>query len=293
MVVVVFLCGWALNTRFAIPPQFLKWADRYVINIALPSLILAKISQVDLTAQSAIPIAVAWVSMALCALMVQLIGKRRQWRHFDIGALMLVAVLGNTSFLGIEAVRTLLGDGHVAAAVTYDQLGTFLALSVYGTWIAGVYGSSERGWRPVVRRVLRFTPFLALIVSVLLRGVDIPSAVMTGLSGVGLSVAPVAMGVLGLRFSVKWNPNQKWLVLTALVIKMLIVPAVALLVAYVVGDVQATEWSASLLQSAAPPMVTAGVVAISAGCDEELVVTVVGVGTLVGFVSLPLFSLIL
>jgi hypothetical protein len=40
-------------------------------------------------------------------------------------------------------------------------------------------------------------------------------------------------------------------------------------------------------------MVTAGIVAIAAGLDEEVVVAVVGVGTLTSFVSLPLFSLLL
>jgi predicted permease len=40
-------------------------------------------------------------------------------------------------------------------------------------------------------------------------------------------------------------------------------------------------------------MVTAGVVAIAAGLDEELVVAMVGTGTLFSFLSLPLFSLII
>jgi len=48
-----------------------------------------------------------------------------------------------------------------------------------------------------------------------------------------------------------------------------------------------------VLQSAAPPMVTAGVVAVAAGLDEDLVSFMVGVGTLVSFLSLPLLSLAL
>jgi hypothetical protein len=40
-------------------------------------------------------------------------------------------------------------------------------------------------------------------------------------------------------------------------------------------------------------MVTAGVVAVVAGLDEDLVSFMVGVGTLVSFLSLPLLSLAL
>jgi hypothetical protein len=52
-------------------------------------------------------------------------------------------------------------------------------------------------------------------------------------------------------------------------------------------------WSTSILESAAPPMVTAGVVAIAAGFDETLVAFVVGVGTLAAFAWLPLVALLL
>lgn len=291
MVIVLFLLGWICRTRVAIAPSVLLWADRYVINIALPAVIIAKVSQVELSAKSGIPIIAAWTSMAVCALVVLVAGARLKWSRSRIGALLLVGVLGNTSFLGIEVVRTLLGESHVAAAVTYDQVGTFLALSLYGTWIAGKYGSSESGWKPVVRRISRFTPFIALIISIGLRAVDVPSDLISALDGVGKTVAPVAMGALGVRFTFRWHQRTKWVVASVLGLKMLIVPLALLVIGMLVGDIHSIEWSTSILQSAAPPMVTAGIVAISAGLEEELVVSVVGLGTLLSFVSLPLFAL--
>lgn len=290
VVIALFLLGWASRGRLAVPATILQWADRYVINIALPAVIVAKVSQVELSAKSGIPIAAAWGSMMLCALIVLAIGARLTWSRSRIGALMLVGVLGNTSFLGIEVVRTLLGDDHVAAAVTYDQIGTFLALSLYGTWIAGKYGSSESGWRPIAKRISRFTPFIALMVSVGLRFVDVPSEVISVLNGVGKTVAPVAMAALGARFTFRWHQHIKWIVLGVLSLKMLMVPSVLIVIGLLMGDIHSIEWSTSILQSAAPPMVTAGIVAISAGFDEELVVSIVGLGTLLSFVSLPLFA---
>ena len=292
-VVILFFLGWACRSRFAVPAPLLVWADRYVINIALPSVIIAKVSQVDITAKSGIPIAAAWSSMAVCALVIVLLGRQLKWPNSRVGALLLVGVLGNTSFLGIEVVRTLLGDDHVAAAVAYDQIGTFLALSLYGTWIAGKYGSSDVGWRPIMRRISRFTPFVALVVSFGLRTIDLPTELISFLNGVGKSVAPVAMGVLGARFTFRWSEQNKRTVLGVLGLKMIVVPAALLLVAIMAGDIHSAEWSASVLQSAAPPMVTAGIVAISAGFDEELVVSIVGLGTLLSIVSLPLFSLVM
>jgi hypothetical protein len=264
-----------------------------VVNVALPAVIVAKVTQIDVTSKSVTPVFVAWSAMATCAIAVLALGRFMKWSRTRIGALLLVGVLGNTSFLGIEVVRTLIGDPAVAAAVTYDQIGTFLALSLYGSWIAGRFGSAEKGWQPVVRRLTRFTPFLALLLSFALRSVDLPDVVLSSLNGIGLTVAPVAMGVLGVRFTFRWSDRMKWAVVGTLFIKMIVVPVAVFLVALLLGDVHGIEWSASILQSAAPPMVTAGIVAIAAGLDEEVVVAVVGVGTLTSFVSLPLFSLLL
>lgn len=293
VVVGVFFLGWAVNTRLQVPTQLLSRADQFVIHLALPAVIIAKMSQVEIAATSLIPVAAAWGSMALCAVVLVLVARRMNWPRQIIGALLLVGVLGNTSFLGIEAVRTLLGSHRVAAAITYDQLGTFLALSIYGSWIAGQYGSGVTDWKSGVRRLVRFTPFLALLASMLLRAVVIPAVVLDVLNGVGVLVAPVAMGTLGLRFTLRLSTESRRPTLVAVAVKMFLVPAVLWGIAVVAGDPQSVEWSTSILQSAAPPMVSAGVLAISAQMDEEVVVAVVGVGTLLSFISLPLLSLAL
>jgi predicted permease len=74
---------------------------------------------------------------------------------------------------------------------------------------------------------------------------------------------------------------------------MAVVPAGLLLVGLSRGQLGDLEWSTAVLQSGAPPMVTAGVVAVTAGLDEDLVSFMVGIGTLVSFLSLPLLSLAL
>ena len=57
------------------------------------------------------------------------------------------------------------------------------------------------------------------------------------------------------------------------------------------GDPTGPSWQSSVLQSAMPPMVTAGIIGISAGFDEELTTTLVAVGTVAALVVLPVVSL--
>jgi predicted permease len=293
VVIGTFLLGWLLSSLRPVPPVIIATADKYVLRLALPALILAKLSTVELNADLALPIAIAWTLIVGAAVVIIVCGRIFSVDQKIVGALLLVAVLGNTSFLGLEMVHSLLGAEHMPSAIAFDQLGTFLGLSLWGSYVASRYGAGESGWRPLVRRLSRFVPFLAVLASVPLRMVDLPDIGYDMLNTIGRTVAPVAMGALGLRFTLRISSRVAVPALLGLVLKMLVMPGAVYVVATIAGSTHDLAWSTSIMQAAAPPMVTAGVVAVSAGLSEELVAFMVGIGTLVAFVSIPLLSLIL
>jgi predicted permease len=132
-----------------------------------------------------------------------------------------------------------------------------------------------------------------LLAVIPLRVIGLDADIVTVLNDIGYTVAPVAMGALGLRFTLRVDRAVIGPALTGLFIKMVGVPGAVILVAVVFASTGDLMWSTSILESAAPPMVTAGVVAIAAGFDEKLVAFVVGVGTLAAFAWLPLVALLL
>jgi predicted permease len=190
-------------------------------------------------------------------------------------------------------VESLLGADHLASAIAYDQVGTFVGLALWGSFVASTYGAGESGWRPILNRLSRFGPFLALLASLVFRIVDLPEEAYSILNGVGKTVAPVAMCALGLRFTLSVSRSVQVPAMFGLISKMVVFPGLVYAVSLLIGSPHDLAWSTSLLQAAAPPMVTAGVVAVGAGLSAELVAFMVGVGTLVSFVSLPLLSLVL
>lgn len=288
-----FLVCWLIGSVTKVHPRIVWFAERYVLNFSLPAVIIAKMTTVKIDADLLIPFIAAWACIIGCSASVYFIGRTRRWSRQTIGALMLVAVLGNTSFLGLGMVRGLLGEDHLSAAIAYDQLGTFLGLAIYGSYISGRFGTGESGVKAIVKRLSRFGPFLALLTVIPLRMVHLDASILRVLNDIGLTVAPVAMGALGLRFTLKVDRSVIWPAITGLIIKMVAVPAVLVLVAAVFASTRDLMWSTSILEAVAPPMVTAGVVAVAAGFDEKLVAFVVGVGTLASFIWLPTVSLIL
>lgn len=293
VVIGAFLLGWLVKTIRPIPIQVTAWADKYVLQIALPAVIIAKISKVTFNADVVLPIAVAWSVMFTSILAVLVTSRILKWNRSLTGALLLVGVLGNTSFLGLGMVESLLGADHLASAIAYDQVGTFVGLALWGSFVASTYGAGESGWRPVLKRLSRFGPFLALLASLVFRAVHLPDDVYSVLNVFGKTVAPVAMCALGLRFTLNVSRSVQMPAMFGLISKMVVLPTIVYIVAVLIGSPQDLAWSTSILQAAAPPMVTAGVVAVGAGLSAELVAFMVGVGTLVSFVSLPLLSLVL
>ena len=293
LVIGAFLLGWLVKTIRPVPVVVTAWADKYVLQVALPALIIAKISKVTFDADVVLPIVVAWSVMIVAIVAVLAASQVMNWNSSITGALLLVGVLGNTSFLGLGMVESLLGADHLASAIAYDQVGTFVGLALWGSFVASTYGAGESGWRPILKRLSRFGPFLALLASLVFRIVDLPADVYPLLNGVGKTVAPVAMGALGLRFTLSVSRSVQVPALLGLILKMAALPALVFAVSVFVGSPQDLAWSTSILQAAAPPMVTAGVVAVGAGLSAELVAYMIGVGTLVAFVSLPLLSLVL
>lgn len=264
--------------------------DRSVISVFLPALVLAKLPEIPFEARAAIPVAVAWGGVAIGAAAVLALARLRSWDRKTVGTLLLVAPLGNTSFLGLAAVEALLGSDHLPPALAFDQLGTFLALVTYGSFVASRYGGGSGGNNaaPVLRDAWKFPPFVALLVGVALRimGFGLPAPDL--FDAVGRLVGPVALTSLGLRFTLDVSRRIAEPAVACLTVRMALIPALALAASTLAGG--GLEWSTSVVEAGAPPMVTAGVVAAGVGLDSELAVTVVGFGLLLALGTLPLLA---
>ncbi len=267
-----------------------RWLDDAVISVTLPALILAKLPDLAVGMDLVVPVAAAWGCIALAVASVLVAGRRWRWGRATVGALLLVTPLGNTTFLGLPMVESLLGSAELTRALAFDQLGTFFGLAVYGSFIAARWGHGEGGWQPVVGRLLRFPPFLAVVASFVLRAIELPVGLDDALGSVGRLVSPLAMLALGLRFRAGRSTHGRLPALWCLGTKMVLLPLAVLAVAALSGGVHDPAWRASVLEGGMPPMVTAGVVAAKADLDEELATTVVGVGLLLALATIPLLA---
>ncbi|MBL4910474.1 MAG: AEC family transporter [Alteromonadaceae bacterium] len=289
-----FSLGLLAQRLFSLPKKLPITLNQLVINIAIPAVILLRIPQLQLSSELLFPIVAAWLTVTVAACCVYLLGKKLSWSKGVIGALMMTAVLGNTSYLGFPMVKMFYGEALLPYAIIFDQLGNFIALAVYGTLIISLFSDNDK--KPnvitIVVRVFRFPPFIALIFALFVGAgfiskAFIPPIITPLLSWFALAMVPLTMFIVGLQFQLQLDPHYRKPLMLGLTIKMLITPLVILLVAWL-APVASDIAKVSVFEAAMPPMVTAGVMAMQANLAPKLASAMVGFGLFLSFIFLPL-----
>lgn len=294
-VVALLAVGVAARRTGVLPDGAAKVLDAVVIRLALPGLVISVISDASLDAEALVPVGVAWTVIVGSAVVVALVSWLLRLDRITTGTLMVVVPLGNTSFMGFPAVMALLGEAHLPFAVLYDQLGSFLAVALVAPIVAGHFaGNGDTGFRAMMRRMVTFPPFVALVVAVALAasGGSLWGPIGDTAALLGATVTPLAMIAIGARLDLAAASQRPGVVAIGLVVAMVLAPAAVLGVTLAAG-LDGLAWEASVLEAGMPPMVTAAVVATAAGLDERLATALVGIGAVVALVTLPLLALVL
>lgn len=265
------------------------WLERYVLWIALPAVVLVRIPSMAISGRELAGPAVAWVCMALGCGAIVVLRPHMGWSDATFGALMLTTALGNTSFIGFPLIEWIRGADALGPAVMYDQFGSFLGITILGALIGARYGSADRqSAERIVGSVVTFPPFVALLAALALRWASASPPAAEFLSALGSSQGYVALAAIGLRFTLRVPRGRTAAAVTCLGLKMLIIPAIAILGVRSLGLHPVIG-----LEAAMPPMATAAIVSARAKLDGELASFVVGVGLLIALITVPLWNLLL
>lgn len=280
--------------RYARPPiglaQALNW---WVIQIALPALVLGIVPSLHFDTALWFLVVTQWGVFFGAWALIAWVGARARWSRGTIGGLILVTGLGNTSFLGYPLLEALRGRAGLQLGVVADQLGCFIMLAVGGVLVAARYGGATVTPTEMLRRVLLFPAFIALVVGVIVGQLGgWPDMLATMLDRFALTLVPLALFSVGLRFKLKPQPGQWAPVALALSWKLLLAPLLALGLALLTG-VGGAVMSIGILQTAMAPMISAAILADQHHLDPPLANTVLGVGILLSLITVPLWSLAL
>jgi malate permease and related proteins len=278
-----------LVARFAKPPAgIVPGINWWVINVALPALVLELIPKVTFDPQLWFLVATMWITFFCVWLVFGLLGPRLGWSRGRIGALVLVCGLGNTSFMGYPLMQALHGREGLTLAVVADQLGCFPLLASAGVMVASIYAGRTPQPGTIVKRILTFPAFVSLVIGIVVgRLGGWPAGLDSVLVPLGATLTPLALFSVGLQFKFRLGKHELGAVSAGLGWKLLLAPLLCLAVGRLAG-VHGLVLTIGVLQAAMAPMISAAILADEYDLDPSLANTILSVGTVLSLATIPL-----
>jgi predicted permease len=264
--------------------------NSFIIHISLPALTLLYMHDLKLSEDVALMAAMAWLVFGLAAGFFWLIGRWLALPRATVGALMLTGGLGNTSFFGLPMVEAFYGKEGLASAILTDQLGSFFALSVPGIAVASMYSTGSPSVKLIVRRIVQFPPFIALLLALSLTPLDYAPWFTAMLKRLGDTLAPMALLSVGLQLRLGHVRKHRSNLAIGLGFKLLLAPLAIYLLYVPLLGAHGLPIQVTLFEAAMPPMISAAIVASEHDLDAPLASSMVAIGLALSFFTLTAWS---
>lgn len=288
----LFAClaiGMGLRRFKRVPENAHTSINAFIIQISLPALTLLQVHAVSLDPSLLYAVLMPWLLFAASALLFWPVGNALKLPRTATGALIVVGGLGNTSFIGLPMIESFYGPSKMPIGIMIDQLGTYMVLSTVGILLICFFAGETISRREIVRRIATFPPLIALIIAILLMPVTYPIWAVSVLTRLGGTLAPLALVSVGLQLRLGALPGNRVPLAMGLGYKLVLAPLLMMLVYVGAMGLGGTTTQVTLFEAAMAPQVGASIVAIQYGLDAQLISLMVGIGTVLSFVTLPIW----
>lgn len=296
--ILLFVCliiGIVLKKSKIIPDNFHTSLNAFVINISLSAFSLYYISKIELNSSVIYPVLVVWIGIFAAILFFAGLGKIFGWKSSLIGALIMCAGFGNTSFVGIPLIQAMYGEEGLKTVMLVDQPG-FVALSTVGILVANYYSGSKDSLLKHLSKILKFPPFIAFVVALLLNifSIEIPKDFDEVLMKLGATTVPLALVSVGSQM--QWKKIEKkegFHLFIGLLFKLVLLPLLILVIYKYIFHQNGDVIDICILEAAMAPMITAAIIASAHDLEPKFCNLMVAVGIPLSILTVGIWHLLL
>ena len=296
--ILLFVCliiGIVLKKSKIIPDNFHTSLNAFVINISLSAFSLYYISKIELNSSVIYPVLVVWIGIFAAILFFAGLGKIFGWKTSLIGALIMCAGFGNTSFVGIPLIQAMYGEEGLKTVMLVDQPG-FVALSTVGILVANFYSGSKDSLLKHLSKILKFPPFIAFVVALLLNlfSIEIPKDFDEVLMKLGATTVPLALVSVGSQM--QWKKIEKkegFHLFIGLLFKLVLLPLIILVIYKYIFHQNGDVIDICILEAAMAPMITAAIIASAHDLEPKFCNLMVAVGIPLSILTVGIWHLLL
>ena len=296
--ILLFVCliiGIVLKKSKIIPDNFHTSLNAFVINISLSAFSLYYISKIEINSSVIYPVLVVWIGIFAAILFFAGLGKIFGWKSSLIGALIMCAGFGNTSFVGIPLIQAMYGEEGLKTVMLVDQPG-FVALSTVGILVANFYSGSKDSLLKHLSKILKFPPFIAFVIALLLNifSIEIPKDFDEVLMKLGATTVPLALVSVGSQM--QWKKIEKkegFHLFIGLLFKLVLLPLLILVIYKYIFHQSGDVIDICILEAAMAPMITAAIIASAHDLEPKFCNLMVAVGIPLSILTVGIWHLIL
>ena len=296
--ILLFVCliiGIVLKKSKIIPDNFHTSLNAFVINISLSAFSLYYISKIELNSSVIYPVLVVWIGIFAAILFFAGLGKIFGWKSSLIGALIMCAGFGNTSFVGIPLIQAMYGEEGLKTVMLVDQPG-FVALSTVGILVANFYSGSKDSLLKHLSKILKFPPFIAFVVALFLNifSIEIPKDFDEVLMKLGATTVPLALVSVGSQM--QWEKIEKkegFHLFIGLLFKLVLLPLLILVIYKYIFHQSGDVIDICILEAAMAPMITAAIIASAHDLEPKFCNLMVAVGIPLSILTVGIWHLLL
>ena len=286
MLVLCFVAGILMRRAKLMPDNAPTTLNVFIIYISVPALALLYIHELVLSGDTVLVILMAWLYFGLAASFFWLLGRYMKFSRSTVGALILTGGLGNTAFFGLPMIEAYYGHQGIATGILIDQAGSFLVLSTLGIVVAGLYSSTQPSAASIVKNILRFPPFIAMVLALILVPMAYPEWLTAVLKRLGDTLAPLALLSVGLQLRLGHLRGNCCALIFGLTFKLLLAPLFFYVLYFLILGAHGLAIQVTLFEAAMPPMITAAILATEKNIEPELATLMVAVGLPISMITL-------
>lgn len=285
--------GLVIGKSGKAPPGLVSGISWFAINIALPALAMHLGAGLRIEPSLGFLVASQWLLFVCAWMLVAAVGRALGWSPLRTGALVIVAGLGNTAFMGYPLIEALRGREALPYAVVVDQAGSFVVFATLGIVVTAIYtGRKVDAWT-VAKRALTFPGFVGFAIGVVAGlTVGLWSPLDVALERVGMTLTPLAVFSVGVQLKLGAVRGEWAAVFTTLGWKLVAAPLMILGLGMLLG-VSPMVLDIAVLQSAMAPMISSVLFAEQEGLEGGLATAILGVGMIVSLATVPLAAALL
>ncbi len=266
--------------------------NKIVINILLPCMIFSALYEADLTLMPKLGIlpfvilAASFISGVISFVILKKLGydDKKLW------SILVAVMIANTAFMGYPVNLGIYGHDGLLRAIFCDIATSCIFLILSFVLVLKFGGTLKKA----VKKILLFPPLWAIILGIAFNLLSIPIGPVLdkSINYLAGGTIPLIMLSLGLSINLAGLSRSKIAVIFTSIMKLAVFPAVAFVIANVMGLVD-LQFSVSVIEAAMPSGMLSLVLAITYNLDYELTSDCILINTVISLITLPIIIMIL